>query len=98
MKCRCGATGKRTNTGYYDCPNSDKEGELSVYHDMVAQSFPPEAKNWIVIERDGKFIPCAGGDEAPEKYHQDTKQAAWKHLEDLYWSRVHWDEEEDNDA
>jgi hypothetical protein len=89
LKCRCGT---KIREGRYDCPKASREGELFVYHDLVAQSFSSTMLNWIVIRRKGKFIPCAGGREGPE--HFETERAAWEHLDALYWSHIDWPEDE----
>jgi hypothetical protein len=89
LKCRCGT---KIREGRYECPKASRKGELYVYHDLVAQSFPATMLNWIVIRRNSKFIPCAGGREGPE--HFDTERSAWENLDSLYWSHIDWPEDE----
>jgi hypothetical protein len=71
------------------CPNSQKEDELFVYHDIEAQRFPPEALNWIVIQEEYQFRPCAGGEKGPKLF--PTEKEAWQELENLYWGHSDWE-------
>lgn len=87
IHCRCGA---KIRDGA--CPNENKNGEIFIYHDVFTQSFPEEMRNWIVIRRNGKFIPCAGGREGPE--HFGTERAAWENLGALYHDEIVWEDDE----
>ncbi|WP_327210058.1 hypothetical protein [Rhizobium leguminosarum] len=86
-RCRCGLKYKSGG-----CPKFWMEGELTAYHDHVAQDIPEEMRNWIVIGRNGKFIPCAGGREGPT--HFDLEREAWEELDKLYNDQMEWPEDE----